>query len=99
MFVAVGRGSRDGSVPITARESSNVTSGVHIGSRAGSYSGRVSLGLVLQGLVLVAIAASAIIGLMQGILITVEQAIKLLTIVLSIYEFAVGEFPGRARIT
>ena len=27
---------------------------------------------------------------------TVEQAIKLLTIVLSIYEFSVGEFPGRA---
>ena len=29
----------------------------------------------------------------------VEQAIKLLTIVLSIYEFAVGEFPGCALIT
>ena len=28
----------------------------------------------------------------------VEQAIKLLMIVLSIYEFAVGEFLGRARI-
>ena len=26
----------------------------------------------------------------------VEQAIKLLTIVLSIYEFSVGEFPGCA---
>ena len=29
----------------------------------------------------------------------VEQAIKLLTIVLSIYEFDVGELPGRDRIT
>ena len=28
----------------------------------------------------------------------VEQAIKLLTIVLSIYEFAVGELPGHAQI-
>ena len=28
-----------------------------------------------------------------------EQAIKLLTIFLSIYEFSLGEFPGRARIT
>ena len=46
---------------------------------------------------LVAIAASAIIGLMLGILRTVEQEIKLLMIVLSIYEFAVGEFPGRDR--
>ena len=35
---------------------------------------------------LVAIAAGAIIGLMLGKLRTVEQAIKLLTIVLSIYE-------------
>ena len=35
----------------------------------------------------VAIAAGAIIGLMLGILRIVEQAIKLLTIVLSIYEF------------
>ena len=42
---------------------------------------------VLQWLVLVAIAAGAIVGLMLGILRTVEQAIKLLTIVLSIYEF------------
>ena len=33
-------------------------------------------------------------GKMKG----VEQTIKLLTIVLSIYEFDVGEFPGRARI-
>ena len=64
MFVAVGRGASDGSVQITARASSNVTSGVHIRSRAGFYSGRVLLGSVLQGLVLVAIAASAIIGLM-----------------------------------
>ena len=64
MFVAVGRGASNGSVPITARAPLNVTSGVHIGSRAGSYSGRVSLGSVLQGIVLVAIAASAIIGLM-----------------------------------
>ena len=64
MFVAVGRGASDGSVPITARASSNVTSGVHIISRVGSYSGRVPLGLVLQGLVLVAIAASVIIGWM-----------------------------------
>ena len=31
--------------------------------------------------------------------ICVEQAIKLLKIVLSIYEFAVVEFPGRAQIT
>ena len=28
---------------------------------------------------------------------SVEQEIKLLTIVLSVYEFAVGEFPGRDR--
>ena len=64
MFVAVGRGASDGSVPITARAYLNVTSGRHIGSRADSYSGRVLLGLVLQGLVLVAIAASAIIRLL-----------------------------------
>ena len=43
--MAVGRGASDGSVPITARASSNVTSGVHIVSRAGSYSGPVSLGV------------------------------------------------------
>ena len=54
-------------------------------------------GSVLQGIVLVVIVASAVIGLIQGILKTVEQAIKLLTIVLSIYEFDVGEFPDRAR--
>ena len=30
IFVAVGRGASDGSVPITARASLNVTSGVHI---------------------------------------------------------------------
>ena len=36
---------------------------------------------------LVAIAAGAIIGLLFGILRTVEQTIKLLTIVLSVYEF------------
>ena len=35
---------------------------------------------------LVAIAAGAIIGLMLGVLRTIEQKIKLLTIVLSIYE-------------
>ena len=64
MFVAVGRGDSNGSVPITARASSSVTSGVHIISRAGSYSGRVLLGSVLQGLMLVAITASVIIGLM-----------------------------------
>ena len=64
MFVAVGRSAIDGSVPIKARASYNVTSGVHIGSRAGSYSGRILLWLVLQGLVLVVIVASAIIGLM-----------------------------------
>ena len=29
--------------------------------------------------------------------LAVEQAIKLLTIVLSIYELAVAEFPGRGR--
>ena len=43
-------------------------------------------GSVLQLLVLIAIAAGAIIGLVLGILRTVEQEIKLLTIVLSIYE-------------
>ena len=64
MFVAVGRGASNGSVPITARVSSNVTSGVHIRSHASSYSGRVLLGSVLQGLLLVAITASAIIGLL-----------------------------------
>ena len=64
MFVAVGRGASNGSAPITARAFLNVTSGVHIVSRAGSYSGHVLLGLVFQGLVLVAIAARAIIGLM-----------------------------------
>ena len=63
MFVAVGRSASDGSVPIMARASFNVTSGVHIEPHSGSYSGRVSLGSVLQGLVMVAIAASAIIGL------------------------------------
>ena len=45
IFVAVGRGASDGSVPITARASLNVTSGVHIVSHAGSYYGRVSLGV------------------------------------------------------
>ena len=45
IFVADGRGANDGSVPITARASSNVTSGVHIVARAGSCSGRVSLGV------------------------------------------------------
>ena len=64
MFVADGSGASNGSMPTTARASLNVTSGVHIVLRAGSYSGRVSLGLVLQGLVLVAIAASVIIGWM-----------------------------------
>ena len=64
MFVTVWHGASDGSVPITARASSNVTYGVHIRSRAIYYSRRVLLGLVLQGLVLVAIASSAIIGLM-----------------------------------
>ena len=44
-------------------------------------------GLVLQWLVLVAIAAGAINGLMLVILRTVEQKIKILKIVLSIYEF------------
>ena len=48
--------------------------------------GASSWGLVLQWLRLVAIAAGAIIGLMLGILITVEQTIKILTIVLNIYE-------------
>ena len=43
--MAVGRGASDGSVPITARAYSNVTSGVHIVARAGSCSGRVSLGV------------------------------------------------------
>ena len=43
MFVAVGRGAIDGSVPITAKASSNITSGVHIVSRTGSYSGHVLL--------------------------------------------------------
>ena len=99
MFVAVGRGASNGSVSITVRVFLNVTSGVHIRLRTGSYYGRVLLGSVLQGLVLVAIAASAIIGLMYGILKTDEQEIKILTIDLSIYYFAVGEFPGRARIT
>ena len=47
IFVAVGRGASDGSVPIKARSSSNVTSGVHIVARAGSWSGRVSLGVGL----------------------------------------------------
>ena len=37
---------------------------------------------------LIEIAAGAIIGLVLGILRTVEQTIKLLTIVLSIYELA-----------
>ena len=64
MFVAVGRGDSDGSVPITLRASLNVNFSVNIALCAGSYSGRVSLVLVLQGIVLVAIAASAIIGLM-----------------------------------
>ena len=45
IFVAVGRGASDGSVPITARSSSNVTYGVHIVARAGSCSGRVLLGV------------------------------------------------------
>ena len=31
--------------------------------------------------------------------VIVEQAIKLLRIVLSIYDFSVGEFPGCDRIT
>ena len=43
--MAVGRGKSDGSVPITARASLNVTSGVHIVARAGSCSRRVLLGV------------------------------------------------------
>ena len=43
-------------------------------------------GSVLQWLALVAIADGVTIGLMLGLLRTVEQTIKLLTIVLSIYE-------------
>ena len=61
MFVTVGRGARNDSVPIMARESSNIISDVHIGLCAGSYSGSVSLGLFLQGLVLVTIIFRAII--------------------------------------
>ena len=65
-FVTVERGASDGSVPIMARASSNITSGVHIGLHAGYYSGRVLLGSVLQGIMLIAIAVSAIIGLISG---------------------------------
>ena len=43
--MAVRRGASYGSVPITERASSNVTSGVHIVARAGSCSGRVLLGV------------------------------------------------------
>ena len=41
--MAVGHSASDDSVPITARTSSNVTSGVHIVASAGSCSGHVSL--------------------------------------------------------
>ena len=43
IFVAFGRGASDGSVPITARASSDVTSGVQIVARAGSCYGSVLL--------------------------------------------------------
>ena len=44
--MGVGPGAIDGSMPITARASSNVTPGVHIVARSGSCSGHVSLGFV-----------------------------------------------------
>ena len=43
--MAVGRGASYGSVPITEKASSNVTSGVHNVARAGSCSGGVILGV------------------------------------------------------
>ena len=47
IFVAVGRGASDGSVPITARASLNVTSGVHIVAAQAPELGMSRWGVVL----------------------------------------------------
>ena len=58
----------------------------------------VLLMIVVNFLYDVSSASSILTTMPLSLLIFVEQAIKILTIVLIIYEFAVGEFPGRARI-
>ena len=47
IFVAVGHGASDGSVPITARASTDVTSGVHIVSTQAPELGASLWGIVL----------------------------------------------------